>query len=63
MSVKGLTKGYGRDRKNFFQREFLLQGVPKKMSHSELRLFGPYGAPLKLTLGFNTPIYETIVCL
>jgi len=26
MSVKGLTKGYGRDRKNLFQREFLLQG-------------------------------------
>ena len=25
MSVKGLTKGYGRDRKNLFQREFLLQ--------------------------------------
>ena len=26
MSVKGSTKGYGRDRKNLFQREFLLQG-------------------------------------
>ena len=26
MSVKGLTKGYGRDQKNFFQREFHLQG-------------------------------------
>ena len=26
MSVKCLTKGYVRDRKNFFQREFLLQG-------------------------------------
>ena len=26
VSVKGLTKGYVRDRKNFFQCEFLLQG-------------------------------------
>ena len=26
MSVKGLTKDYVRDRKNFFQCEFLLQG-------------------------------------
>ena len=26
MSVKGLTKGYGHNQKNFFEREFLLQG-------------------------------------
>ena len=26
MSVKGLTKGYGHDWKNFFQHKFLLQG-------------------------------------
>ena len=40
-----------------------LQGVPKKMPHSELRLLGPYRAPLKLTLGLNTPIYDTRVCV
>ena len=41
----------------------LVQGVPKKMPHSELRLLGPYRAPLKLTLGLNTPIYDTRVCV
>ena len=40
-----------------------IQGVPKKMPHSELRLLGPYRAPLKLTLGLNTPIYDTRVCV
>ena len=40
-----------------------VQGVPKKMPHSELRLLGPYRAPLKLTLGLNTPIYDTRVCV
>ena len=33
------------------------------MPHSELRLLGPYRAPLKLTLGLNTPIYDTRVCV
>ena len=33
------------------------------MLHSELRLLGPYRAPLKLTLGLNTPIYDTRVCV
>ena len=40
-----------------------IQGVPKKMPHSELRLLGAYRDPLKLTLELITPIYDTRLCL
>ena len=41
------------------QLEENVQGVLKRMSHSELRLLGPYRAPLKLSLVPNTPICDT----
>ena len=41
----------------------MVQGVSKRMLHKELRLLGPFRAPLKLTLGLYTPSYDTRVCL
>ena len=38
------------------QLEENVQGVLKRMSHSELRLLGPYRAHFKLSLGLNAPI-------
>ena len=35
-----------------------IQGVSKKMIPYELRLFGPYRAPLKPTLGFTIVYLE-----
>ena len=40
-----------------------IQSVSKRMLHKELRLLGRVRDPLKLTIGLNTPIYETKVCL
>ena len=59
----GEKKIQKNQKKKEKKKEEHIQGVPKKMPHSELRLLGPYRAPLKLTLGLNTPIYDTRVCV